>query len=44
MPIVPGLKLMILVFFSEEAAGFIFAKDRDWKQHVKMAKKSPEKA
>lgn len=26
-------------FFIEEAASFIFAKDRDWKQHKKAAKK-----
>lgn len=26
-------------FFIEEAASFIFAKDRDWKQHIKLAKK-----
>ena len=26
-------------FFIEEAAGFIFAKDREWKQYVKSAKK-----
>lgn len=25
-------------FFIEEAAGFIFAKDRDWKQHKKRLK------
>ena len=26
-------------FFIEEAASFIFSKDRDWKQHKKAAKK-----
>jgi len=26
-------------FFIEEAATFVFAKDRDWKQHQKSAKK-----
>lgn len=31
-------------FFIEEAASFIFAKDRDWKQHVKSAKKRAESA
>lgn len=31
-------------FFIEEAAGFIFAKDRDWKQFKKAAKKNVEKA
>ena len=31
-------------FFIEEAASFIFAKDRDWKQHVKSAKKRTEQA
>lgn len=30
-------------FFIEEAACFIFAKDRDWKQHSKSAKKRAEK-
>jgi len=29
-------------FFIEEAASFIFAKDRDWKQHKKSAKKRTE--
>lgn len=29
-------------FFIEEAASFIFAKDRDWKQHKKAAKKRSE--
>ena len=29
-------------FFIEEAASFIFSKDRDWKQHVKMSKKRAE--
>lgn len=29
-------------FFIEEAAGFVFAKDRDWKQHKKAAKKRAE--
>ncbi len=27
-------------FFIEEAASFIFAKDRDWKQYKKAAKKN----
>lgn len=31
-------------FFIEEAASFIFAKDRDWKQHKKAAKKRKEAA
>ena len=31
-------------FFIEEAANFIFAKDREWKQHKKAAKKRIEKA
>ncbi|KTC87784.1 MULTISPECIES: hypothetical protein [Legionella] len=31
-------------FFIEEAASFIFAKDRDWKQHKKAAKKRKEVA
>lgn len=31
-----------LGFFIEEAAGFVFAKDRDWKQHTKAAKKRAE--
>ena len=31
-------------FFIEEAASFIFAKDRDWKQHEKAAKKRAEAA
>jgi hypothetical protein len=26
-------------FFIEEAASFVFVKDRDWKQHNKAAKK-----
>lgn len=30
-------------FFIEEAASFVFAKDRDWKQHSKAAKKRLEK-
>ena len=30
-------------FFIEEAASFIFAKDRDWKQYQKAAKKRSEK-
>ena len=29
-------------FFIEEAASFIFSKDRDWKQHEKLAKKRAE--
>lgn len=29
-------------FFIEEAASFIFAKDRDWKLHKKAAKKRKE--
>ncbi len=29
-------------FFIEEAASFIFSKDRDWKQHEKAAKKRTE--
>lgn len=29
-------------FFIEEAASFIFAKDRDWKQYKKSAKKRAE--
>lgn len=29
-------------FFIEEAASFIFAKDRDWKQHRKAMKKRTE--
>ena len=29
-------------FFIEEAASFIFSKDRDWKQHVKATKKQAE--
>jgi hypothetical protein len=29
-------------FFIEEAASFIFAKDRDWKQHKKSTKKRGE--
>jgi len=32
-----------LGFFIEEAAGFVFAKDRDWKQHNKATKKRAEK-
>ena len=31
-------------FFIEEAASFIFAKDREWKQHKKAEKKRVEKA
>ena len=31
-------------FFIEEAATFVFSKDRDWKQHNKTAKKRTEKA
>lgn len=31
-------------FFIEEAASFIFAKDRDWKQHQKSAKNHAERA
>lgn len=31
-------------FFIEEAAHFIFAKDKDWKQHQKAAKKAKDKA
>lgn len=30
-------------FFIEEAASFVFAKDREWKQHTKAAKKRSEK-
>ena len=30
-------------FFIEEAASFVFAKDRDWKQHKKASKKRSEK-
>jgi hypothetical protein len=33
-----------LGFFIEEAASFVFAKDREWKQHNKAAKKRAEKA
>lgn len=29
-------------FFIEEAASFVFAKDRDWKQHKKATKKRSE--
>ncbi|KTD18425.1 hypothetical protein [Legionella jordanis] len=29
-------------FFIEEAASFVFAKDRDWKQYKKAAKKRAE--
>ncbi|KTD65690.1 hypothetical protein [Legionella spiritensis] len=29
-------------FFIEEAAGFVFAKDREWKQFKKTAKKRSE--
>lgn len=29
-------------YFIEEAASFVFAKDRDWKQHKKAAKKRGE--
>ena len=32
-----------LGFFIEEAAGFVFAKDREWKQYNKAAKKRAEK-
>jgi hypothetical protein len=31
-------------FFIEEAASFVFAKDRDWKQYKKAAKKRTENA
>lgn len=31
-------------FFIEEAASFIFAKDREWKQYKKAAKKRSESA
>ena len=31
-------------FFIEEAASFIFSKDRDWKQYEKTAKKRAEQA
>lgn len=31
-------------FFIEEAAHFVFAKDKDWKQHQKMSKKAKQKA
>ncbi len=31
-------------FFIEEAASFIFAKDREWKQYKKAAKKRAEHA
>lgn len=31
-----------LGFFIEEAASFVFAKDRDWKQHKKNSKKNAE--
>ena len=31
-------------FFIEEAAIFIFAKDKDWKQHLKATKKRAEHA
>lgn len=31
-------------FFIEEAAHFIFAKDKDWKQHQKSSKKSSQNA
>jgi hypothetical protein len=31
-------------FFIEEAASFIFAKDKDWKQHQKATKKRAEHA
>jgi hypothetical protein len=31
-------------FFIEEAASFIFAKDREWKQYKKTAKKRAEAA
>jgi hypothetical protein len=30
-------------FFIEEAASFVFSKDREWKQHQKAAKKRAEK-
>lgn len=29
-------------FFIEEAAGFVFAKDREWKQHKKSTRKRAE--
>lgn len=32
-------KIDDLGFFIEEAATFIFSKDRDWKQHQKITKK-----
>lgn len=32
-----------LGFFIEEAASFVFSKDRDWKQHNKANKKRTEK-
>lgn len=31
-------------FFIEEAAGFVFAKDREWKQYLKATKKQSESA
>ena len=33
-----------LGFFIEEAASFIFSKDRDWKQHEKATRKRAEQA
>ncbi len=30
-------------FFIEEAASFVFAKDRDWKQHKKATRKNAER-
>lgn len=30
-------------FFIEEAVSFVFAKDRDWKQHNKAVKKASKK-
>lgn len=30
-------------FFLEEAASFVFAKDKEWKQHQKATKKHAEK-
>lgn len=30
-------------FFLEEAASFVFAKDKEWKQHQKALKKRTEK-
>lgn len=31
-------------FFIEEAASFVFAKDKDWKQHKRATKKRSESA